>query len=119
MKETVTPDSKVTKRECGGLSVPAFALLLVPGLIALMPSLSSVDVAGLFNLSFREVKQKLDDQKKQVDQVASDVAAIRVTQQTLVSLGVNLHVYQNAGDVVARGAEQTKSGAVRPLEELK
>ncbi len=38
-------------------------------------------IPGLFKLSFRDVERKLEEQKGAVDNVAADVASIKVAQE--------------------------------------
>jgi hypothetical protein len=100
--------STVTTMRCSGASLPGIALALLPAVAVLSPSLKSFDVAGLFGAMFRDVERKLDVQQEQVDRVARDVAEIRVTQQTLVGLGIKVHV----GDVISAGLDASKGSGV-------
>jgi hypothetical protein len=109
-KRTTTSSNTETTRECSGLSVAQAALLLAPGLLFLAPALTSLDVAGLFSVSFREVQRKLDEQKSVVDSVAADMASVKQTQETIVRLGLTVNVSQNIGRAVREGQHQAREG---------
>lgn len=120
----VTTAATVQRTEvCEGLSPAQVAVLLLPGLLLLVPALRSVDVAGLFELSFREVEAKLEHQGEAITKVAKDVAEIRLAQETFVNMGVTqtLHVYQGAeeaGRLVRLGHEAAERGATLSFEEV-
>ena len=112
-----TTEAVETSAQCAGLSVPQATVLLAPGLIFFSPALASLDIGGLFKLSFREVERKLDQQQKAVEAVAADVSEIRVMQQTIVQMGVTLNLNQNFGSQAREGFEQFRKGEIVSLEE--
>lgn len=110
-KSTVaTAADTETTTDCAGLGVAQAALLLAPGLLFLAPALTSLDIAGLFSLSFREVQKKLDEQADVVRTVADDVAEIRTTQQTIIDLGLTVNVNQTVGQLLREGEKQVREG---------
>lgn len=107
-KVTTRPASTVVTTECGGLPLPALAFLLLPVVAALLPSLKSAELGGLFSFTLRDVKEKLDRQAEQVGQVAKEVAEIRVAQETLVAVGITQNLSINVRDATATDFEMGK-----------
>jgi hypothetical protein len=84
--KTTRSTSTTTTKKCGGVTVPQAAVLLAPGLLFFAPALTTLNVAGLFSVTFREVRRKLDEQRAAVDHVASEVREIKTKEETAVKV---------------------------------